>query len=54
MPPIEKPERVTQNRVIALFLAELVDYIGLGDSSDHKGNRNLKDGLLSAHLMKGG
>ena len=53
MPPIAKPERVTQNRIIALFHAEL-GYAYLGDWSDREGNSNVEDGLLRAHLAKGG
>ncbi len=48
-----QPERVTQNRVIALFRDEL-GYRCLGDWTDRDGNSNIEEGLLSAWLNKGG
>jgi type I restriction enzyme R subunit len=51
MSDIGKPERVTQNRVIALFRDEL-DYHYLGDWSDREGNTNVEEGLLITHLKK--
>jgi len=51
--PVGQAERVTQNRVIALFRDEL-GYRYLGDWSDREGNSNIEEGLLTAHLMKAG
>lgn len=51
MSPIGQPERVTQNRVIALFRDEL-GYRYLGDWSDRDGNSNIEEGLLSAWLTR--
>jgi type I restriction enzyme, R subunit len=42
---IGKAERVTQNRVIALFRDEL-KYRYLGDWSDRPDNSNIEEGLL--------
>ncbi|WP_243363045.1 type I restriction endonuclease subunit R [Fundidesulfovibrio terrae] len=53
MSDIGKSERVTQNRVIALFRDEL-GYSYLGDWSDREGNTNVEEGLLTAHLKKCG
>jgi type I restriction enzyme R subunit len=53
MTPIGQPERITQNRVIALFRDEL-GYRYLGDWTDRDGNSNIDEGLLSAWLSKGG
>ena len=53
MTPIGKPERETQNRVIALFRDEL-GYRYLGDWSDRSCNSNIDDELLTAHLTKAG
>jgi type I restriction enzyme R subunit len=50
---IGKPERVTQNRVIALFRDEL-GYRYAGDWSDRPGNTNIEEGLLTEHLSKNG
>jgi type I restriction enzyme R subunit len=50
---IGKPERTTQDRVIALFRDEL-GYRYLGDWTDRDVNNNIEDGLLSAWLTKGG
>lgn len=46
---IGKPERVTQNRIIALFRDQL-DYTYLGDWSDRAGNSNIEEARLSAWL----
>lgn len=46
-------ERVTQNRVIALFRDEL-GYRYLGDWTDRPGNSNVEEGLLSAWLTQRG
>ena len=53
MTDIGKPERVTQNRVIALFRDEL-GYDYLGDWSDHTNNRNVEEGLLGDWLTRRG
>ncbi|WP_027190871.1 type I restriction endonuclease subunit R [Fundidesulfovibrio putealis] len=53
MSDIGKSERVTQNRVIALFRDEM-GYSNLGDWSDREGNTNVEEGLLTAHLKKCG
>ncbi len=53
MTGIGQRERVTQNRVIALFRDEL-GYRYLGDWSDRLGNSNIDEPLLSAHLKKAG
>jgi type I restriction enzyme R subunit len=53
MSDIGKPERATQDRVIALFRDEL-KYRYLGDWSDHEGNSNVEEGLLSDWLTKNG
>ncbi len=53
MNDISKPERVTQNRVMALFRDEL-KYHGLGDWSDRDNNRQIEDGLLSDWLTRRG
>ncbi len=44
MTDIGKPERATQNRVIALFRDEL-GYRYLGDWSDRASNSNIEEGL---------
>ena len=46
---IGKPERVTQNRVIALFRDEL-GYRYVGDWSDRPGNSNIEEELLRDYL----
>ncbi len=53
MSNIGKPERATQNRVIALFRDEL-GYRYLGDRSDRTNNSNIEDDLLSAYLIQAG
>jgi type I restriction enzyme R subunit len=50
---IGQPERITQNRVIALFRDEL-HYRYLGDWIDRDGNSNIEQGLLSEWLTKNG
>ena len=46
MSNIGKPERVTQNRVIALFRDELT-YDYLGDWEECEGNSNIEEPLLT-------
>ena len=53
MSDIGKPERVTQNRVIALFRDEL-HYNYLGNWLDRAGNSNIEESLLTAWLTKRG
>lgn len=53
MSAIDKPERVTQNRVIALFHDEL-GYSYLGDWTDRYGNSNIEEGLLTDYLTRNG
>ena len=58
MNEIGKPERNTQNRVIALFRDEL-GYRYLGDWTDRdgfdgNGNSNIEEGLLTSYLTKSG
>ncbi|MGH9800862.1 MAG: type I restriction endonuclease subunit R, partial [Blastocatellia bacterium] len=53
MNSIGKPERETQNRVIALFRDEL-RYRYLGDWSDRPNNSNIEEKLLSAYLTHAG
>ena len=53
MSDIGKPERATQNRVIALFRDQL-GYAYLGNWSDRASNSNLEEGLLTANLAKRG
>ena len=50
---IGQPQRVTQNRIIALFRDEL-KYRYLGDWQDRDGNSNIEEGLLTAYLTKDG
>jgi type I restriction enzyme R subunit len=50
---IGQAERVTQNRVIALFRDKL-DYRYLGDWRDRNGNSNIEEGLLTDYLKKCG
>lgn len=53
MSTIGQPERITQNRVVALFRDEL-GYRYLGDWQDREGNSNIEEGLLSAFLSRSG
>lgn len=53
MSTIGLPERVTQNRVIALFRDEL-HYRYLGDWNEREGNSNIEEGLLSDWLTANG
>jgi type I restriction enzyme R subunit len=53
MSDIGKPERITQNRIIALFRDEL-GYRYLGDWTDRDENSNIEEGLLTAYLTKSG
>ena len=50
---IGKPERATQDRVIALFCDQL-KYRYLGDWTDRNGNSNIEESLLTDHLRKAG
>lgn len=53
MNTIGKPERETQERIIALFRDEL-GYCYLGDHSIRAANSNIEDELLGKYLMKAG
>lgn len=53
MSTIAPPERVTQQRVIALFRDEL-KYDYLGDWHDRNNNRQIEDGLLTDWLTRRG
>ena len=53
MTPVALPERVTQERIIALFRDEL-GYHYLGNWIDRADNRNIEHDLLSASLTKRG
>jgi type I restriction enzyme R subunit len=53
MTTIGQAERVTQNRIVALFCNEL-GYRYLGDWTDRPGNSNIEEGLLSAWLTQRG
>src|SRR5262249_13752668 len=53
MSNIGHPERVTQNRVVALFRDEL-RYRYLGDWQDRDGNSNIEEKLLTAYLGRRG
>lgn len=53
MTPVGDPERVTQNRVIDLFVREL-GYRYLDDWSDREGNSNVEDAILTAWLRRRG
>lgn len=48
---IGKPERDTQNRVIALFRDEL-HYRYLGDFHERENNSNIEESILTAYLTK--
>ena len=48
---VGKPERVTQNRVIALFRDEL-KYRYRGDWTDRPNNSNIEEGLLTDYLAR--
>jgi type I restriction enzyme R subunit len=50
---IGKPERATQDRVIALFTEQL-GYRYLGNWADRAGNHCVEEGLLTAHLERRG
>jgi type I restriction enzyme R subunit len=50
---VSKPERVTQNRVIELFIQKL-GYSYLGDWSDRAGNHCIDDELLTSYLTRNG
>ena len=51
MSKIGKPERVTQNRIIALLRDEL-GYQYIGDWSDWAGNSNVEEEFLGAYLLR--
>jgi type I restriction enzyme R subunit len=53
MNSIVKPERDTQNRVIALF-RDALGYRYLGNRSDRADNSNIDEELLADHLVKSG
>ncbi len=53
MTPVGDPERVTQNRVVAMFRDEL-GYRHLGDWTDRENNSNLEQKLLTTYLTKAG
>lgn len=53
MSSINKPERATQDRVIALFTQQL-GYRYLGNWADRAGNHCVEEGLLAAHLERSG
>ena len=53
MSGIGKPERVTQDRVIALFRDEL-KYRYLGDWTDRPDNSNIDEELLNDYLSRAG
>lgn len=53
MNTLGQPERVTQERVVALFRDEL-DYRYLGDWTDRTGNSNIEAGLLTDYLAEAG
>ena len=53
MSDVGKAERVTQSRIIALFVNQL-DYRYLGDWSDYDDNSNIEDEILTAYLTRRG
>lgn len=53
MADIGKPERITQNRVVALFCDEL-GYRYLGDWTERSGNSHIEEGLLTDYLTEAG
>jgi type I restriction enzyme, R subunit len=53
MSDVGKPERATQDRVIALFRDEL-HYRYLGDWIDRDGNTNIEEGRLTDYLTRNG
>jgi type I restriction enzyme, R subunit len=53
MNTVGQAEKVTQNRIIALFRDNL-DYRYLGDWTDRVGNSNIEESLLSAYLTRCG
>jgi type I restriction enzyme R subunit len=53
MSDVGKPERATQNRIVALFRDEL-GYRYLGDWTDRDDNSNIEEELLTAYLTKCG
>lgn len=53
MADVGKPERSTQNRVIALLCDEL-GYRYLGDWTERSGNSNIEEGLLTDYLTEAG
>ncbi|NVM86680.1 type I restriction enzyme R subunit [Variovorax sp. SG517] len=53
MSDVSKPERATQDRVVALFTNTL-GYHHLGDWSDRAGNHCIEEGLLTAFLTRSG
>jgi type I restriction enzyme, R subunit len=53
MNTIGKPERVTQNRILDLFVNRL-GYRYLGDWSNRDGNTNIEEGELTAYLTRAG
>jgi type I restriction enzyme R subunit len=50
---VGKPEKATQNRIIALF-RDTLGYRYLGDWSDRAGNSNIEEGLLGDYLKDAG
>ena len=53
MSTIGQPERITQNRVIAMFRNEL-HYNYLGDWTDRPENSNIEESILTAYLTRSG
>ncbi len=53
MSDVGKPERATQNRIIALFRDEL-HYRYLGDWIDRDGNSNIEEEILREYLINRG